>query len=210
MARAGADTGASTAPASGADANGAADNSTSKVTNVCSVVTKADLVAAFGGTWDAMSGYSGPLTCALDLTGNESSSALAAGSAVEIVLKPGYYATSGMALGQSVDGLGEQAGVLGNTLFIKRGADVIEIVTMPFDGSPKAQAARVAPGKANGGRAPRTSPCSANHFAQVRTSDGAMATPARTFSESIEAPLIRGRTWPATSGRARAADPLGV
>jgi hypothetical protein len=140
--------GSSTAPASAASGgNGAADTSTSAVTNVCSVITKADLVAAFGGTWDIMTG-SAPLTCDFELTGNESSSALAAGSAVEIVLKPGYYATSGMALAQSVDGLGEQAGVLGNTLFIKRGADVIEILTMPFDGNPKAQAAMVALGKA--------------------------------------------------------------
>jgi hypothetical protein len=141
--------GAPTAPASGAvGGNGAADTSTSAISDVCSVVTKADLDTAFGGTWDAMSGSSGPLTCAFDLTGNETSSALAAGSAVEVVLKPGYYATSGMALAQSVDGLGEQAGVLGNTLFIKRGVDVIEILTMPFDGSPNAQAAMVALGKA--------------------------------------------------------------
>jgi hypothetical protein len=139
----------SAAPASAAaGANGAGDTSTSKVTNVCSVVTAADVVTAFGGTWDVMSGYSGPLTCAFDLTGNEGSSALKPGSAVQIVLKPGYYATSGMALAQSVDGLGEQAGLLGNTLFIKRGADVIEVLTMPFDGSPKAQAAMVALGKA--------------------------------------------------------------
>ncbi len=96
--------------ASAADANGAADNSTSKVTNVCSVVTKANLVAAFGGTWDAKSGYSGPLTCAWDLTGNESSSALAAGSAVEGVLKPGYDATSGMALAQSLRRAGRAGG----------------------------------------------------------------------------------------------------
>jgi hypothetical protein len=141
--------GGSTAPASATSAGGGAgDTSTSKVTNVCSVVTMADLDAAFGGTWDAMGGYSGPLTCAFDLTGNESSSALAAGSAVEIALQPNTYATSGMALAQSVDGLGEQAGVLGNTLFIKRGAGVIQILTMPFDGSPKAQAAMVALGKA--------------------------------------------------------------
>jgi hypothetical protein len=140
--------GASAAPASAAaGGNGAADSSTSKITNVCSVVTKADLDTAFGGTWDTMTG-SAPLTCDFDLAGNESSSALAAGSAVEVVLKPNYYATSGMALAQSVDGLGEQAGVLGNTLFIKRGADVIEILTIPFDGSPKAQAAMVALGKA--------------------------------------------------------------
>jgi hypothetical protein len=69
--------------------NGAADNSSSKITDVCSVVTKADLVAAFGGTWDTMTG-SAPLTCDFDLTGNETSSALAAGSAVEVALEPGY------------------------------------------------------------------------------------------------------------------------
>jgi len=70
-------------------------------------------------------------------------------SAVEIVLKPNSYAASGMGLAQSIDGLGEQAGVLGNTLFIKRGADVIEILTMPYDASAKAQAAMVALGKAS-------------------------------------------------------------
>jgi hypothetical protein len=136
---------AQTSPGSGGAGNG--DTSTSVVTNVCSVVTKADLEAAFGGTWDTMSGAA-PLTCDFDLTGNESSSALKPGGAVEIVLKPNYYATSGMALAQSVDGLGEQAGLLGNTLFIKRGVDVIEILTMPFDASANAQAAMVALGKA--------------------------------------------------------------
>lgn len=130
-----------------APGNGAADTSTSKITDVCSVVTTADLVTAFGGSWDYMTGAA-KLTCDFDLTGNESSSALAPGSAVEVVLKPNYYAASGMGLAQSIDGLGEQAGVLGNTLFIKRGADVIEILTMPFDGSAKAQAAMVALGKA--------------------------------------------------------------
>ncbi len=141
--------GGSAAPVSAATGGGGAgDTSTSKVTNVCSAVTTADLDAAFGGTWDAMSGSSGPLTCAFDLTGNESTSAVAAGSAVEITLQPNTYATSGMALAQSVDGLGEQAGVLGNTLLIKRGADVIEILTMPYDASPKAQAAMVTLGKA--------------------------------------------------------------
>ena len=130
-----------------APGNGAADTSTSNITNVCSVVTPADLVAAFGGSWDYMTGAA-PLTCDFELTGNESSSALAAGSAVEIVLKPNSYAASGMGLAQSIDGLGEQAGVLGNTLFIKRGADVIEILTMPYDASAKAQAAMVALGKA--------------------------------------------------------------
>ena len=63
-------------------------------------------------------------------------------------MEPGYYAASGMALVQSVDGLGEQAGVIGNTLLIKRGADVIEILTTPYDGSQKARAAMVALGKA--------------------------------------------------------------
>jgi hypothetical protein len=142
--------GASTAPASAAPGgNGAADNSTSKITDVCSVVTKADLDTAFGGSWDIKPG-SAPLTCDFDLTGNESSSALKPGSAVEIVLGPNAYATfqSRMALAQRVDGLGEQASVLGNTLFIKRGADVIEVLTTPYDGSPKAQAAMVALGKA--------------------------------------------------------------
>jgi hypothetical protein len=38
---------------------------------------------------------SAPLTCDFDLTGNETSSALAAGSAVEVALEPGYYAASG-------------------------------------------------------------------------------------------------------------------
>jgi hypothetical protein len=44
--------------------------------------------------------------------------------------------------------LGKQADVLGNTLFIERGVDVIEILTIPYDASAKAQAAMVALGKA--------------------------------------------------------------
>jgi hypothetical protein len=75
--------GGSTAPASAASGGGGAgDTSTSKITNSCSVVTAADVVAAFGGTWDTMGGYSGPLTCAFDLTGNESSSAAVSGTKI--------------------------------------------------------------------------------------------------------------------------------
>lgn len=45
------------------------------------------------------------------------------------------------------------AGIVGDAYgveppVLKRGADVIEILTMPFDGSPMAQAAMVALGKA--------------------------------------------------------------
>ncbi|HZM56403.1 MAG TPA: hypothetical protein VFC03_15385 [Acidimicrobiales bacterium] len=104
---------------------------------------------AFGGTSSDGSDGGDPLTCVFDLTGNEAAGVLASGSAVQVQLKPNYYATSGMGkgVGQTVDGIGAPAEVLGNTLFVPGGADVIEILTLPYDASSKAQSAAAALGK---------------------------------------------------------------
>jgi hypothetical protein len=128
------------------------DTSTSTVTDVCSVVTDADLDSAFGGKWypDPASNTD-PLTCNytdFQLTQAQASSLLKTGSAVTIELWPNYYAKSDMGRGQSVAGLGEEASILGNTLTIKRGADVIVILAAPADASPAVQGAMVALGQA--------------------------------------------------------------
>lgn len=133
---------------------GASDNSTSSVTDVCSVVTNKDVSAAFGGTYRAGGEstdplHSGPanLSCQFSATGPGSVDPT---GAVEVSLRPQYYEESGMSsgIGTKVDGLGTQAMLLGNTLFIKRGADVIEIITLPFNATPEAQAAMTTLGKA--------------------------------------------------------------
>ena len=106
--------------ASVASAAAGSDTSTSSVTNVCKVISLADVGTAFGGTWHILADYNNgaPLTCGLSDGPH----------GLSIELRPGGYAESGMSLGTSVDGLGEQASILANTLWIKRGADDIIVV----------------------------------------------------------------------------------
>jgi hypothetical protein len=75
---------------------------------------------AFGGTWHVMTDYANgtPLVCGLSDGPH--------GMSVE--LKPNGYASSGMSMGNAVAGLGEGASILANTMWIKRGADVIVVI----------------------------------------------------------------------------------
>ncbi len=108
---------ASQAPAASVPAGN--DGSTSKVTNVCKVLNPADANAAFGGTWTVDASYDNgkPLVCAFT-DGPQ---------AVSVELKPAQASSQGW-YGDSVDGLGQKASIVANTLEIERGADVIEIL----------------------------------------------------------------------------------
>ncbi len=118
---AGAGSTATTSPTqAAASLAGGGDGSTSTVKNVCSVISLADVGTAFGGTWNVMTDYANgnPLVCGLSDGPH--------GLSVE--LKPTGYAASGMSMGDAVPGVGEQTTILANTLWIKRGADVIVVI----------------------------------------------------------------------------------
>lgn len=117
---AGAGSTAATSPTPAASLAGGGDTSTSSVKNVCNVISLADVGTAFGGTWNVMADYANgnPLVCGLSDGPH--------GMSVE--LKPNGYASSGMSMGDAVAGVGEQTTILANTMWIKRGADVIVVI----------------------------------------------------------------------------------
>ena len=116
---AGAGSTAATSPTQAASLTSGGDTSSSSVKNVCSVISLADVGTAFGGTWHVMTDYANgtPLVCGLSDGPH--------GMSVE--LKPNGYASSGMSMGNPVAGVGEETTILANTMWIKRGADVIVV-----------------------------------------------------------------------------------
>jgi hypothetical protein len=117
---AGAGSTAATSPMQAAATAGGGDTSSSSVKNVCNAISLADVGTAFGGTWHVMTDYASgtPLVCGLSDGPH--------GMSVE--LKPNGYATSGMSMGNAVAGVGEETTILANTMWIRRGADVIVVI----------------------------------------------------------------------------------